>query len=219
MKKLSIAIISLIILSFAATAIMIGFMPDQVPIHYNAAGEIDSIGSRYTYFIFPAFSALSGLIMLPLAKSRPDKNEGKVLMFTALFMVLLFAAMGIFFSLHIIPDAAATGSSINSSVFKITFILLGILIAFVGNFMPKIRKNHISGLRTKWSLSSDSVWQKSNRFSGIAGVICGILMVICSALLSSTLTLIVVNTALIVMWAVISSIVSYKHYKNEHQKD
>ena len=35
------------------TAIVLKIMPDQVPMHYDAAGNIDRWGSKYENFIFP----------------------------------------------------------------------------------------------------------------------------------------------------------------------
>ena len=50
--------------------------------------------------------------------------------------------------------------------------------------MPKARRNSLFGLRTKWSLSSDAVWQKSQRFAGITGVAAGLLLILLAAALN-----------------------------------
>jgi uncharacterized membrane protein len=52
MKK-AMWIISLIAL--AGTAIVLHFMPDQVPMHYDAVGNIDRWGSKYENLIFPVW--------------------------------------------------------------------------------------------------------------------------------------------------------------------
>ena len=41
------------IISIILTAVALQFMPDSVPMHYNAAGEIDRWGSKYENYIFP----------------------------------------------------------------------------------------------------------------------------------------------------------------------
>ena len=50
MKKV-MWILSLIAL--AGTVMALRFMPDQVPMHYDAAGNIDRWGSKYENLIFP----------------------------------------------------------------------------------------------------------------------------------------------------------------------
>ena len=69
-NKLKTITLILIALSFAVTAIIMMFMPEQVPIHYNIAGEADSIGSKYVYYIFPAFGLLMVLILSLCERSR-----------------------------------------------------------------------------------------------------------------------------------------------------
>ena len=64
---------------------------------------------------------------------------------------------------------------------KFTGIAIGILLVILGNIMPKMRRNAMFGLRTKWSMTNDSVWQKSQRFGGIASVLCGLAMIVISA--------------------------------------
>lgn len=218
MKKLIAVIFLLIALSFAAVGIMISYMPPEVPIHYNALGEVDNMGSPYTYLIFPGFSALSALILIPVSKTCTKPEEKKTVHYVTLFTVLLFAAMGIFFSyraLTFAPDSASPEASGN--IFKLTFIILGLLLVYLGTQMPKIRQNHLIGVRTKWTLSSESVWQKSNRFTGIGCIVCGLIMIICSALISAPLALLIVNSALVILCAAASFIASYMYYKKEQQ--
>lgn len=214
MKKINIATIVIVALGFAVIGIMISYMPDIVPTHYNAMGEVDGMGSPYTYLLFPAISALSGLILLPVSKTVSNPSEKKIVLYLGVFMALLFNLMGMIFAYRAITySPGAPAPDLNTSIFKTTFILLGILLVLLGNLMPKFRRNRITGLRTKWTLSSDEVWQKSNRFGGIAAVVCGLLMVILSALLSGAATLIIVNSSLLILWVISCCIVSYMYYK------
>lgn len=52
MKKLYAAMAALVAISVVGTAVLIVFMPDTVPAHYNFAGEIDRWGSKYENFAF-----------------------------------------------------------------------------------------------------------------------------------------------------------------------
>ena len=41
------------VISLAGTAVVLQFMPEKVPMHYDLAGNIDRWGSKYENLIFP----------------------------------------------------------------------------------------------------------------------------------------------------------------------
>ena len=50
---------------------------------------------------------------------------------------------------------------------KFVSMILGALLIFCGNIMPKAGRNAVFGLRTRWSMKNDRVWQQqSQRFCG-----------------------------------------------------
>ena len=214
-KKLYSIIIILIAIGFAAAAIMILLMPEQVPMHYNASGEVDRMGSKYENLVFPICGAVIGFLFIVICKSRKVASfEEKVLLITGVFVILLFNILGVYFMYKAIVYVPGTALDIDRDVFRLTFIALGVLLVVLGNLMPKFRRNYTAGLRTPWSMSSDSVWQKSNRFAGISAVACGLAMIICAAILTGTAN-IVVNFLLLALWTIASVIASYRYYKAE----
>ena len=100
-------------------------------------------------------------------------------------------------------------------VMKFTGIAIGILLVILGNIMPKMRRNAMFGLRTKWSMSNDSVWQKSQRFGGIASVLCGLAMIVISAFVPGVWNLFVM-TIIIIVWLILCVIASYRYYKADN---
>ena len=110
------------------------------------------------------------------------------------------------------PDAAAT---VSIDAMKFTGIAIGILLVILGNIMPKMRRNAMFGLRTKWSMANDSVWQKSQRFGGIASVLCGLAMIVISAFVPGVWNLFVM-TVIIIVWLILCVIASYRYYKADN---
>ena len=53
MKKLTLALLALSILSLIGQLLVLPYLPDTVPTHWNAAGEIDGYGSKYTNLSWP----------------------------------------------------------------------------------------------------------------------------------------------------------------------
>ena len=55
---------------------------------------------------------------------------------------------------------------------------------FLGNGMPKLRRNAVIGLRTSWSQRSDAAWKKSQQIGGRVFLVTGALTVVLCLLVS-----------------------------------
>jgi len=217
MKKLYAICYGVILLCIIGTAILLIFTPDTIPAHYNFAGEVDRFGSKYENLIFPLFAIIMGAFFILLAKLQRKKgvavNE-KILLYTGICTLLFFTVLGFYFMLKAIrydPDATAAFSI---DVMKFTGIAIGIMLVILGNIMPKARRNAMFGLRTKWSMANDNVWQKSQRFGGITSVLCGLAMIIVSVIIPGVWNLIV-TTVIVIVWITLCVIASYQYYKTD----
>lgn len=217
MKKLYAICYGVILLCIIGTAILLIFTPDTIPAHYNFAGDVDRFGSKYENLIFPLFAIIMGAFFILLAKLQRKKgvavNE-KILLYTGICTLFFFTVLGFYFMLKAIrydPDATATFSI---DVMKFTGIAIGIMLVILGNIMPKARRNAMFGLRTKWSMANDNVWQKSQRFGGITSVLCGLAMIIVSAIIPGVWNLIV-TTVIVIVWITLCVIASYQYYKTD----
>lgn len=215
MKKLYTAVIAVMALSVIGTAVLLLFMPDTIPAHYNFAGEVDRFGSKYENLIFPAFTIVPTVIFLLVAKSRGKKNDKvteKVLLYTALGMALFFMAEGFYFMIKGLQYDPTVNPSLDLGIWRLAGIFTGVLLVLLGNIMPKAPRNAFFGLRTKWSMSNDTVWQKSQRFSGFASVVCGLALTAASLLVPEGWCL----AALVVIpavWLAACIAASYRFYR------
>ena len=206
-------ILGMIVLSVIVTVVLMQFMPDQIPAHYNSAGVVDRMGSKYESLLWPATTAFMGGFFLFMTKVVKTSSEKKVLHIVGIVMELFFVALGVYFmAKSIVYDPSLTASDTNMDVSRIAAIAIGIVLIVLGNYMPKISRNKLFGLRTTWTLSSDTVWQKSNRFCGICGVVCGLLVVLSAAILPSSAVLITC-VGLFAAWVVLSVFASYRYSK------
>lgn len=216
MKNKYRILVALIILPYVITGIFLIFLPDQIPMHYNARGEIDRIGSKYEMLLLPVLFSLVGCIMYPLAKQQRKKQEYRnetVLVWTGIFMQLSFTATDLIF---LWTDLNYGTEKQPVDVNKLVAIGLGILVMLFGNAMPKASRNSVFGLRTAWSMKNDRVWQKSQRFGGYSGVLCGFLMVLAGIFFSRT-SLLSVILGLTLVWLVVCTIASYRFFKADLQ--
>ncbi len=94
MKYLYRITVILIVFGFIGTAVFLMLAPDIMPAHYNSAGVVDRMGSKYEYILFPVISAGMGGIFLLLAKQTRALTE-KIFLATAIGEVLLFHGIGV----------------------------------------------------------------------------------------------------------------------------
>jgi uncharacterized membrane protein len=174
----------LTLLAFVMVGLFLTVAPDTLPVHYNARGEIDGWGSKYTYLLFPALTAFMGAFMGLVARyegKQGRQDNANVVAGTGVFVLVLFDALWAFF---LVKGLKGTDLNIGSDLgIKALYLLLCASLIPMGNFMPKARRNSLLGLRTKWSMADDVCWQKSQRLGGMLMVATGIVSVVLVSLL------------------------------------
>ena len=197
------------------SAIFIILMPDIIPAHYNFAGEVDRFGSKYEMLIMTGITVLTaaGLLLSAYTSERKGKTENlKVLLIITLLTTLFLMGMSVFFFVKALTYEEGAPTGVSMEIMKFVSMMTGICLVVYGNILPKLRRNSRAGMRTKWSLSSDVAWQKSQRLAGIAGVICGLILMF-GAIFISGIGNIIFMTVVSVVWIVLSVVASYRYAK------
>lgn len=145
----------------------------QIPIHWNAQGEVDNYGSK-TFGLLMSPALILGLSLLlaffPRMEPRGENLLQSQKAYKAVWVgILLFALV-----LHLITTSAAMGRAINIAI--VMSLLMGILFMAIGNYMGKIRSNFMFGIRTPWALSSEVSWNKTHRLGGRLFFLIGLLV-------------------------------------------
>ena len=182
-KELPILIIA--ILPVLYLAYIYGDLPATVPIHWNAQGEIDGYGDKSTLWLVPFMMSVLTYILLCIApfidpKKQIERMGNKFHQFK--FVIVLFMSV---LAMYII------NSSLTASLGSMTglFILLGLLFAVIGNYMPSLKPNYFIGVRTPWTLESPVVWKKTHRLTGKLWVVAGVLLVLLALIIPAEIFL------------------------------
>lgn len=150
------------------------FMPETVPVHWNASGEADRFAGRFSFdtlliSVIGYFGLLFGVGLRKQVRSftaaQPGQNTEiveRIMKWTQALMCLLFTGMAFDF----VYSTGETGRQDAGFPFKLVAAVIALAFIAVGNLLPKLRRNSFSGARTKYSLSSDEVWHKTQRFAG-----------------------------------------------------
>ena len=174
-KNLKILIITsiIILLPIVAGLVLWNRLPEQVPFHWNAAGEVDGWASKPVAVFVPsavmlAFQWLCVLVTStdPKKQNHPEKVQVLVLWLIPLITVFVSALM----------YATALGGNVR--VEMLMPILLGVVFIAIGNYMPKCKQNYTIGIKIPWTLASEENWNKTHRLAGWIWVGGGILMML-----------------------------------------
>ncbi len=201
------------VLTVVITALFIFFLPESVPLHFNAAGEVDRVGSKFEIVFMPALAIGFGIALAIIAKFGDKDNENVMIKLAIALQVLMMASETFLFVGMLSYDGATSSTYSGPDVTRLAAIVAGAFLVVLGNLMPKSSVNSLFGIRTPWSMSSDLVWQKTHRFGGYATIAAGLLLVVLGAVLSGFLAFVATMTVLIV-WAIVCLIASFKIYKD-----
>src|SRR5690606_29548471 len=152
----------IIVVMFAVTLAAWGSVPETVPTHWNASGEVDGWGSRSTLFLLPVAAALLwGLIVLlwQIGPRKQNLERSSSTWWQVANIVVLMC-----FGLHVVLLGAALGWGLDVS--RVILVLVGLSLALLGNYMPRLKPNWWMGIRTPWTLENDDVWRETHRMGG-----------------------------------------------------
>ena len=206
-KNLKLLLITsvVILLPILVGIILWNQLPEQIPSHWNAAGEIDRWSSKaFTVFGMPLillgfqWLCVLGTSADPKRESHPEKILHLVFWIIPVLSVIL----------HAITYAVALGKEVR--VEMVMPIMIGLIFAIVGNYLPKCKQNYTIGIKIPWTLSSEENWNKTHRFGGKVMVAGGV-FILSTAIWGNFWILI---GALLVM-LLLPTIYSYRLYRKQ----
>lgn len=220
-KGLYVVLFVLMLVCAAGTAVFLILLPDRVPVHWNFAGEVDRVGSKYENLLWPFFALGLGAVFLLIGRkegrSGRETNE-KVLLIAAVCEGLTFTALGFFFmGKGMQYDPAAETPVSADDMGRFVSVSLGVLLVLLGNFLPKVRRNGFVGLRVKWSMANDEVWRRSQRFCGVSSVIAGLVFIV-SALFVRGMWNLAVLTGVMSVWLVLNLLAARRYWLEDRER-
>ena len=163
----------LILLPMVAGVILWNQLPEQLPYHWNAAGEVDGWSSKLgAVFGMPLFLVALQWACVAATFADPKKanHSGKIRNLVFWIVPVLSIVM------HTLVYAAALGREVRIEV--VMPIFMGLLFVIIGNYMPKCKQNYTIGIKLPWTLHSEENWNRTHRVAGRTWVVCGLLMIL-----------------------------------------
>ncbi len=167
----SIIVLALVAIALIAGALLWNQLPEQMASHWNENDQVDGTMSKFwgvwmmplvTLGMFGLFLLIPNIDPLKanIAKFRPTFN---------LFIALIVAFMLYMYGLTFVWNLGFQNFKISAAMLP----FLGILFIFIGYMLRQAKRNWFIGIRTPWTLSSDSVLDKTHQLGSILFMVSG----------------------------------------------
>ncbi|MCF6277397.1 MAG: DUF1648 domain-containing protein [Anaerolineales bacterium] len=170
--KMTTIIVSLIILaSIIIGAFVYDKLPDPMASHWNVNDEVDGYMSRF-WGVFMMPLVTFGMFLFFLAIPRLDPLKANIAEFREtfnLFILMIVLFLGYLWKLSIFWNLGFRFFRMSAALLP----ALGLLFFMIGYMLRKAKRNWFIGIRTPWTLSSDTVWAEVHRLGATLFMVSG----------------------------------------------
>lgn len=189
-------------------------LPELVPMHWEINGTSAEYGEKWMLLPLGAVSILMTALLWIVPKIDPRKEnyrrfENAYFSICVVLNVFFMAVMGMVLTESLFPGTL--------SVPKAASALCALLFIFMGNQMPKIKSNFSTGFKTPWALSSEEVWNKTQRLGGRLFVLGG-LAILAGCFFVEGKELFVGMMGIVLVILLLPTVMSWRWYQQEQEE-
>ncbi|HET6596050.1 MAG TPA: DUF1648 domain-containing protein [Anaerolineales bacterium] len=168
----------IVVLAMIAIAILAGLLlwnqlPDQIASHWNIQDQVDGYMPKFWgVFMLPLIAL--GIFVLFLLIPSIDPLKANIAQFRQAFNLFIILIVGFLLYLYGLTLAWSLGYD-NFKMSNALLPAVGLLFIFIGFMMRQAKRNFFIGIRTPWTLSSDTVWNETHRIGAVLFMISGAL--------------------------------------------
>jgi uncharacterized membrane protein len=136
------------LLPLVFSAVVYADLPDQVAIHFNAAGEPDNYAPKaFAAFGLPLLLTLLNVVMQIGLKADPKRDPKERIYHISRWLI---APLNLFLS----PLTLLIAMGKPIEVERVVPMGFSILFLIIGNYLPKCKQNYTIGIKLPWTLAS-----------------------------------------------------------------
>lgn len=214
MKKVLPTVVILLVAAAPAAYLLFIWpsLPEIVPVHFGADLKPDRMGNKKELWV--PVGIIAGLsvgvyfLLKNLHRIDPKRNDAA----QASTFHKLGAGLVVFMAaLNFLIIRSAKG---DDQWQNLLFPLLGVMCAFIGNYMVHIKPNYFAGIRLPWTLSNDDNWRKTHQLGGRIWFGGGLLIAVVSLFLAAPAALVFLLVVIAVM-VIVPIVYSYRLFKKQ----
>lgn len=159
-KLTTIFVLILIAIAVIAGLALWSQLPDSMASHWNENDQVDGYMSKFWgVWMMPLVTL--GMFGLFLLIPAIDPLKANIAKFRGVFNLFILSITAFMLYIHGLTLAWNLGYEFRMSAAILPF--MGILFIFIGYILRQAKRNWFIGIRTPWTLSSDSVWEKTHQ--------------------------------------------------------
>lgn len=171
----------LLIGSLALAAVMValafyaaGHLPPgtRLPVHWNAAGEVDGTMPALKALLMPVIVVVVSTMLfalIPRLEPLQERLEGSA-------EVLRTTWLGLLFIMAMIQLAVAAPAFGLTAPVALPMLAVGLFFVAIGNVLPKSRPGFFVGIRTPWTITDTDNWIATHRLGGKLMMLAGLVI-------------------------------------------
>ncbi len=185
-------------------------LPPFVATHWGLAGQPNGYSPRWVAVallpcVILAMRGLAGVL------PRIDPKGENYQRFAGTYWLLFNGVMLFMGLVHLAVVGYGLGAPVRMD--RLVPAGVGVLLMVVGNYLTRVQPNWFVGIRTPWTLSSESVWRRTHRVGGRLMAGGGALMAL-AAFLPPRIHVIIFFVTLVLV-ALVPLVLSYVWWKRE----
>lgn len=170
-KNLKTLIITSIVLLLPILAglLLWNRLPEQMPTHWNAAGEVDGWSSKpFAVLGLPLILLAAQWLCVLATTTDPKRQNHSEKIYHLVFWIMPVLSI----VLHAVTYLTVLGVGVRMEM--VMPIFMGLLFVIIGNYLPKCKQSYTIGIKIPWTLNNEENWNKTHRLAGWVWVIGGI---------------------------------------------
>ncbi|MBY9066257.1 SdpI family protein [Hyphomonas sp. WL0036] len=196
----------------------------EVPVHWGPDGRADQFAAKSEAWIYLAILPGSILFislilaLVPLIDPRKQNIETGRRAYLATWIATLFVLVLVQGGISVSMLKSGADAEPSSMAVRLIIAACAALFIVIGNYLPKTRPSFMFGIRTPWTLSSDTAWEKTHRFAGPLFMLAGGLGLL-GAFVFSGIWLALQLSVLVISVALASVVYSYFAWRGASDRD
>ena len=183
-KTTSIIVLSLVAIAVLAGALLWNQLPDQMASHWDINDQVNGYMPKF-WGVFLMPMVVLGMFGLFIVLPNVDPLKANIAQFRGAFNLFILLISIFMLYVHALTLAWSLGYQ-NFKISSAMLPFLGILFIFIGYMLKQAKRNFFIGIRTPWTLSSDTVWDKTHQLGSVLFMVSGALAVVGSFFGSTT---------------------------------
>ena len=197
----------LTVAAFILSIYVYGAMPILIASHWGTNGQVNGyLNKNIALFISPVILLITSIMFVAIPKIDPLKANFDL--FKEYYYGLVVIISLFLFAMHLHTIAWNLGIKVNPNT--IMPIALGVLFFYIGMMLKHTKPNWFVGIRTPWTISNNTVWEKTHKLGATLFKLSGIISII--GVLASNLAIYFAIVPILISTVVLIAY-SYVEYK------